>query len=123
RRWDVILGEPNASPPVRPTDPLMWESIDPRSGANPITGDQLVTWDTPLGNRINGHEYNIHNRRDLQYACIFPLEQTLTPDQCSVDTGKPEGACDCISGDDATAQKPLCFPPNGGGFSTTQYWA
>lgn len=121
-RWDVILGDPQASPPIPPTDPLMRESIEPRTGANPITGDELVTWQTPRGNPINGHEYNIPGRNDLQYACTFPLSEPLLAEECGAE-GKPAGACDCISQPDAEAQKPLCFPSNGGAFGNTQYFA
>src|SRR5262249_19227063 len=35
-RWPVILGDPGASPPVLPTDPLMIESTAPRSGSHPL---------------------------------------------------------------------------------------
>lgn len=118
-RWDVILGDPANNIP--PTDPLMIESVDPRSGTNPITGDALVTWETPRGNPINGHEFNNPERDDLQYACTFPLAPSpLSAEECAT---KPAGACDCIEEADATMQKPLCFQGAGSAFSTTQYFA
>lgn len=117
-RWAVILGDPATGTP--PTDPLMIESVDPRSGSNPITGDALVTADNPRGNPINGHEFNNPGRDDLQYACTFPLSPALTPADCET---KPVGACDCIAEDDATMQKPLCFDGPGSAFSTTQSFA
>jgi hypothetical protein len=74
----------------------------------------------PAANSINGHEYYNHNpltdvpaNDDLQYACIFPMEQPL--DCTSVE-------CDC-SLDDVVRNKPLCHPPGGGPAGTTQYFA
>src|SRR5262249_42276874 len=42
--WDLILGDPAGYPGTAslPKDPLMLESVDPRKGTNPITGDPLV---------------------------------------------------------------------------------
>ena len=73
--WDVILGDPDNYPAAEalPKDPLMIESVEPRTGTNPITGDVLVTSAQPLANKINGHEQSIPQRDDLQAACIFPL--------------------------------------------------
>ena len=38
-----------------------------------ITNDDLLPPDTTGWNPINGHERNITDGSDLQYACIFPL--------------------------------------------------
>jgi hypothetical protein len=87
-RWDVILGDPDQGVPA--LDPFMIETIDPRSGANPITGEMILP-PTPgnAGNDINGHEQNIVNRDDLQYACRFDL----VPDKpCSQSN---QDGCDC----------------------------
>ncbi len=111
-RWDTILGDPASYTP--PTDPLMQESVDPRTGSNPITGDPVAPPSAgPTQNPINGHEWTITDRDDLQYACIFPLE---APKDCSAG-----GVCDCGSGN--AADKPLCQDPATGQSSPTQYFA
>jgi hypothetical protein len=113
-RWDLIAGDVDMHIP--PRDPFMVESIDPRSGLNPVTGDFTVGSSSvdPLANPINGHERVISERFDLQYACIFPLQ---TPRDCTNDD-----LCDC---EDATESlsNPLCQPPSGGPGGTTQYFA
>jgi hypothetical protein len=112
-RWAAILGDPAAGTP--PADPFMRESIDPRSGTNPVTGDQIQPPTAPvaLANPINGHEYQPAQRNDLQYACIFRL---LAPRQCGSTSG-----CDC-STIDGQGNKVLCQGPNGT-YGTTQYFA
>jgi hypothetical protein len=118
----VILGDPANDVP--PSDPLMIEAINPRTGANPIIGAALAPANSldPRANPINGHEYyNTHptdpatGRDDLQYACIFQLPETR---DCS--SGVLE--CDCISSE-LWKNKPLCNPPTGGPAGTTQYYA
>jgi len=106
--WDVILGNPTNY--VSPTDPFMIQSVDMRSGTNPITGDAIAQ---PNGTTpINGHEYSISNRDDLQYSCIFPL---ATPVDCSA---PGTTACDCT---DPSNDNPLCAPnPADGGNRTPQ---
>ncbi|UQA56598.1 hypothetical protein [Polyangium aurulentum] len=96
--WDVILGDPAAD--VKPKDPLMIESVDKRTGKNPITGDVLVDASSPTPNPINGHERTIAND-DLQYACVFDL----LPDQKRDCTDPSRTSCDCtkVPNDD-----PLC---------------
>ena len=94
--WDIILGSPAAG--VAPLDPFMIESIAQRTGTNPITGTAV----TPPGgaqNPINGAEYTISKRDDLQYACIMPLPQAR---DCSV---AGLASCDC---EDETNDNPLC---------------
>jgi hypothetical protein len=131
-RWAVILGNPNRGtndPPVPPTDPLMVDQTDERSGKNPITGDALVpsTSMNPKANPINGHEHSNVDKKgqpvnnDLQYACIFPLSKPITCDQAALDANK---GCDCFQGDvDAGYNRPLCQPPAGGPAGTTQSYA
>jgi hypothetical protein len=115
--WNVILGDPSgyyASAADRPDDPLMIASVDPRSGSNPVTDDPLAPpgADT-MANPINGHEYSIPLRNDLQYACIFPL---AAPRDCS----SPEAVtCDCV---EAANNSPLCQDPSGN-YGTIQYRA
>jgi hypothetical protein len=115
-RWDVILGDPGSG--VLPSDPLMIESPDPRSGTHPLLGVAVApaTSTDPQENPINGHEQAVTKRDDLQYACIFPLAD---PRVCD---GANSNACDC-NAEDADRNRPLCQPPAGGPASTTQYFA
>jgi hypothetical protein len=116
--YDVILGDPTCyhESGCLPTDPLMIESVAARTGANPVTGEALVTSSDPLGNSINGHEYDIPQRDDLQYACVFDLVDatSLMPIQRDC-TGQQN--CDC---NDPDNDNPLCYQ---GGFGQTQYKA
>jgi hypothetical protein len=68
----------------------MIESIDQRTGTNPATGTALST--IAGGNPINGNEWTITDRADLQYACIFPLPEPI------------DSTSDCVEPGD----KPLC---------------
>jgi hypothetical protein len=124
-RWSVILGEPNASPPVPPSDPFMVESWTDRTAssipqANPITGDVLVasTSQDPQANHINGHEAVAPTMSDLQLACIFPLANPIVCDTIAQNNNQ---ACDCYAGD-ASFNRALCQPPSGGPAGTTQYF-
>jgi len=113
-RWSVIAGGPNAG--ELPTDPHMLESIDPRTGSNPITGDAIAAVTSAAGtNPINGHEYTIPQRDDLQYACTYELE---TPRDCATATG----GCDCKANASGSQDRPLCQVPGTTGFGTTQYY-
>jgi hypothetical protein len=113
--WSIILGEPvnyHTQPSALPQDPLMYESVAPRAGVNPVTGEPLA----PPGaahdaNSMNGHEFTSAND-DLQYACIFDL---ISPRDCSVSPGL---SCDCQDPGD----NPLCQDDNDQ-FGTTQYRA
>ena len=101
--WNDILGMPDGSPPVPAADPFMIESIEPRSGTNPRTG---ISIDPPSpgagGNPINGHEYTILNNGDLQYACIFPLQQSKVCENVPPGVG-----CDCKATPEVV-DRPLC---------------
>jgi hypothetical protein len=112
-RWPVILGDPARG--TVPADPFMRESIDPRSGTNPISGDpiQPPSVGTVLANAINGHEHEGTLRSDLQYTCIFPL---ASPRECGSTSG-----CECSS-IDGVGNKVLCQAPDGS-YGTTQYYA
>lgn len=125
-RWDIILGNPAASPPVPPLDPFMVESPADRSTldipqANPVVAiEKLVTASStnPRANGINGHEQVNQGARDLQYACTFALPNPIVCDQAAFDADK---GCDCFA-EDATFNRPLCQPPGGGAAGTTQYF-
>lgn len=97
--WDIILGDPATYVP--PKDPLMIESIFPRTGVNPVTGDSTVAPGNPPTNPINGSEWTVKMQEDLQYACIFDLP---TPRDCK---DLNITSCDCK---DPTNDNPLCQP-------------
>ncbi len=129
--WDLILGNPSANVP--PTDPLMVESVEPRTAvqtASPM-GSKAIPNDNfdalPTANPVNGHEWDTSKifpqaKSDLQYACIFKLPQSRSCEGATTD-------CDCI---DFTAKhngtgpndfkSPLCQNDQGA-FGTTQYRA
>src|SRR5262249_27894359 len=114
-RWDVILGDPATR--RAPTDPLMLESIPPRTGTSPIAGVALAPPTAMvMANAVNGHERNIvPSPDDLQYSCIFPLPQVR--DCASVASGN----CECRVPSNGE-MSPLCQDP-GGNYTTIQRYA
>jgi hypothetical protein len=120
-RWPLLLG--NRALNLPPSDPFMIESVDERTGHNPLTNAPIVPGSStnPRANDINGHEQKTPDLADLQYACTFPL---AAPKLCQ---GGDSG-CDCSpdkAGDTAAvlaSNSPLCQPPEGGPASTTQYF-
>ncbi len=126
--WDWILGEfdPVIDSPV-PDDPLMRESVAPRSGVNPATGVALAPASASyMANPINGHEWNIADNNDLQYACIFPLlneTDCLTPEEYQdlAFAGEAAPACDCTDFGDEIFANPVCQEPSDGYGLTQRY--
>ena len=117
-RWPLLVGDYAHFEP--PSDPFMVDSIDARSGTNPVTGVSVsaptATGAADPASAINGHEYSVTAQRDdLQYACIFPLPAPIVCDSANAD------GCDC-SDDELTYNRPVCQPPGGGATSTTQYF-
>jgi len=120
-RWSALLGTPHptdGSAPKLPTDPFMVETPDVRTGTNTIANVSITP---PAGppNAINGHEQNVPDFADLQYACTFPLQKSK---ECM----PGDAACDC-SPDKAgkldavtAANSPLCQVGAKGAVSTTQ---
>ncbi|MBN2191727.1 MAG: hypothetical protein JW751_02830 [Polyangiaceae bacterium] len=110
-RWDVLLGDRAAGIP--PTDPFMIEAIDARPAAatNPITGAAIGAPDTGVFNAINGHDYFLSRRDDLQYACIYPLAD---PVECAGDS-----TCPCENGE----HRAVCRNPTTGEYGTQQFFA
>jgi hypothetical protein len=117
KRWPVILGDPAKNQP--PTDPFMRESVEERSGKNPVIGASIVPSASldPNANPINGHEQDTLNR-DLQYACTFELPEPIVCDQQAEQNNT---GCDCYESDLAT-NRPVCNPPQGGPAAITQYY-
>jgi len=126
--WDIILGNDHPDPmnpmaaPVFPTDALMQESKDPRSGndgenpAMPLAGSEAAR----RANPVNGHEWKNTDQDDLQYACIFDLKEPLR--DCAQEINRtPAPGCDCKPGKEGD-NNPLCQAP-GGQYGTTQYAA
>ncbi|MGK4003658.1 hypothetical protein WMF31_13590 [Sorangium sp. So ce1036] len=101
--WDIILGDPANHIP--PGDPFMIESMAPRSGTNPITGDPIVQPDETGWNAINGREYTVSPAGDLQYACTFDIEPRSCDDASS--------SCDCRAAAGESIDSPVCMPENG----------
>ena len=101
-------------PTVDPLDPVMKESVDPRTGVQPITGVELAAPGSGAGHPVNAAEWNINARNDLQYACVFDLGD-FGPIDCTL----PENAfgCDC----NQSPENPLCW--NGSSYGTQQYRA
>jgi hypothetical protein len=122
-RWDVILGDPEADPPVLPSDPFMVEATQDRtflpiSQRNPIVpGVTLVSASSldPHANVINGHEQVDVSHGDLQYACTFPLD---VPRACDRDLD-PDKGCDCFE-DDVPYNRSICQPSPRGSADTVQ---
>jgi hypothetical protein len=123
--WSMILGEPEpgfGAAPLRPLDPLMMESVEPRSGVTPSTGEALQPPSAGyMAHSINGHEWDVGagGSGDLQYACIFPLPEGR---DCAGADPALQG-CDC-TGDPGPAvlRKPVCQAPDGS-YSTVQRFA
>jgi hypothetical protein len=113
--WDLILGDPASHVP--PLDPHMVESIDPRTGVSPVTGEALAPPGSPNGaDSINGHELTIAARDNLQYACVFGLPAVGQRDCSGGVSG--EADCDCADPDN---DSPLCEAnPADGGQRTLQ---
>lgn len=121
--WDRLLGaRVNDERQLYPTNdgtinPLMYESVEPRDNVpGPNSGY--------MANPSNGHDWNIVDRSDLQYACIFPKPPTNCPteeeirEQEAADPATPIANCDCTyygpgKGDGAEYNSPLCQQPNG----------
>jgi hypothetical protein len=109
-RWALVLGEEgdSATAPTLPSDLLMFETSKDRStlfgaAGHPLLGVQAVLTpasESTRANAINGHETNIVDNSDLQYACIFPLPT-------SKDCASGAAACDCKTAD-SQLNRALC---------------
>jgi len=120
-RWPLLIGDRAHN--LRPSDPFMIESIEERTGQNPLTNIAIVSSSStnPLANAINGHEQKVPSFDDLQYACIFPLpapRPCLNGDSLCDCSADKSGKTDAIN----ASNSPLCQPPEGGAVTTTQYF-
>lgn len=119
--WKWLLADRLAEG-SKPEDALMIESVVPRTGSNPATGEALAGPDAAhLANSINGHEWLVDDSDifggDLQYACTFPLAEPVT---CMSDSAltkltldDPAAAaevpdCDCTEYSADSFKNPLC---------------
>jgi hypothetical protein len=96
--WVQLLGNATLKAPydlltAPPTDPLMHEQIAPRTGTNTA---------------INGGEWDILDRDDLQYACIFPKETPVMCPQTIEETTSTTPNCDCTFYGADGYNNPLC---------------
>lgn len=121
-RWKAILGDSSASPPVGPSDPFMIETPADRSTLSGVKDNPFVkepiapsTSTNPQANHINGHEH-VDFGRELQAACIFPLDKPQTCDEAANQAGK---GCRCFT-EDAQFNRAVCQPPGGGAPTITQ---
>ncbi|WP_438005328.1 hypothetical protein WME89_42445 [Sorangium sp. So ce321] len=113
--WELILGDPARRQP--PRDPFMIESMAPRAGSNPITGDAIVPPQEAGWNDLNGREYTVSQgstrEGDLQFACIFDLFRSKDCD------GTTE-SCDCRAAAGLATDSPLCQPAAGNDLADPQ---
>jgi hypothetical protein len=96
--WTQLLGSATPGSPydlrtAPPTDPLMWEQIDPRAGTD---------------TSANGGEWNILERDDLQYACTFPLPERVSCPSLEELDGSDFRYCECTYHGDPAYQNPVC---------------
>jgi hypothetical protein len=111
--WLAITGKDPEHYDFSGVDFHMLESETPRGPApcGPNSADNC--------DLINGREWNT-TKKDLQFACIFPLTDPATGTPVARDCTDPKytGACDCATGSNSQ-NTPLC-QKNGGAYTNTQ---
>lgn len=147
--WAMLLPGADGTPP---TDPLMRESIEPRTGIHPITQEPigLPTGNQVRVNSINHHEFDAQGF-ELQYACIFDLGERLSETQTTsalLGARRDCGSCPAATPGDTASEaafkecsdklqscscskdntppstpSPLCQNPDDGTYGTIQYAA
>lgn len=133
--WDLLLGltSSDGTRPLYATadgalDPLLVESVTPRSGSNWPTDTPLAAPDSPyMANPINGHEWNIVDRSALQYSCLMPMPE---PEVClSADDQAALAAefgvihsCHCSDYGNDEFRSPTCQAPDGS-YGLTKYFS
>jgi hypothetical protein len=140
--WARILPDENGNPAI---DPLMRESVEPRTGIHPVTQEPigLPTAGQVKVNSINHHEWYSGKIDELQYACVFDLNQPLSDEtrtdglsgavrDCTPCTNtasgctEPPSGCSCSNNGNippTDTQSPLCQDPNTGNYGNIQYAA
>jgi hypothetical protein len=104
--WLLMTGKDPEHWDFTGADPHMIESEGPRAlPCNPSSNDNC--------DPINGREWST-NKKDLQFACIFPLVDPMTGQKVTKDCTQMQfnGACDCAVGSNS-AKTPLCLNING----------
>lgn len=89
--WTAVVGRDPSAYDFTGIDVHMMQSTTPRPGLPPPTAANDA-------DSVTGREWNTNNE-DLQYACIFALEE---PRDCS----QLDASCDCAEG----VATPLCDP-------------
>lgn len=121
--YERVLGDPSASPPKPPQDPLMVEAVTSRFKAgltHPVTGEPL---EDGKWNSVNGSDYESY-KQDLMFACVFPLPQDeVNAQNCltgaCADCQDPNSVDNNVLRKDSAAtmplakdsKNPLCAPP------------
>lgn len=106
---EYLIGQPevprkDGDPEFKdPGEPFMIESMTKRTGTSALTGASL-----PGTNPINGSDYTVAGGDDLQYACIFPLTDPVTPGADCEDCTGPE--CDNPLCDGTTQNSAKAYP-------------
>lgn len=119
--WSIILGDPAHG--VLPVDPFMIESVEPRTGNHPITGEALTPPAASNPSSINGGEYTIPDRDDLQHACLFKGKDCSQSEDPACKAGRGQsctlGEDDCREGLECVAADSRCAEEcaDGGAFA------
>jgi len=95
--WPQLIGDPDSYSP--PLSPHMVESVDARAGLS----QQATNWDDN-----HGHDFDIPDRDDLQYACVY---RRAEPTNCM----NAEVECECSA---PPNEKPVCW--NGSQYTSNQ---
>lgn len=133
--WDLLLGARDASSERRQyplndgvMDPLLFESVEPRTGVNAPTGAALAAPTAAYqANPINGHEWNIVDQAALQHSCLMPLR---TPETCLSEEEQIElsadgsfiHSCQCAFFGNEDYRSPACQAPDGS-YGLTKYFS
>jgi hypothetical protein len=123
--WDWLIGERYPADGIaRPSDPLMLESVAPRSGTNPATGEELAAPSSGyMANSINGHESSVVDESDLQHACTYTVPERTCLNKSDAEALRDDGFsppdCSCTDYSGSEFQNPLCQNEDGD-YSLTQ---
>lgn len=117
--WALMLGDAASATP--PQDPLMRESVEPRSGSHPITNEPLGGPDAgPTACSIHGHEKS-EEPGELQYACLYELPAPLPACVPPTAHGDPSCSTSCMNGEGAQWSDPACQHLSTGAYEDQQF--